>query len=58
MDLVVGIGMIITGVLLLMNSLGIIRVLPLEKHWGRPLLKWGWPLLNIIFGLYLVIAAI
>ena len=58
MDLVVGIGMIIAGVLLWMNSFGIIRALPLEKHWGRPLLKWGWPLLNVIFGLYLIIGAI
>jgi hypothetical protein len=55
MNLVTAIGLIVTGLFLLMNSVGYLKVLPLDGPFGKPLLKWGWPVVNILLGVLMLI---
>lgn len=55
MNPVTAIGLIATGLLILANSIGWLRILPLDGAFGKPLLKWGWPVVNMLLGVLMLI---
>jgi len=58
LNLSAGIGMVITGVIVLMNSFGVLKVLPLDSQFGKPLLRWGWPIISLVMGVLMILGLI